>query len=153
MVKENNMNKRETVHALMDVVQKGDFEGAKSMLSDDFQFSGPVPQPISGEAWLGMSTNLKAAFPDLDYNFKIEGVDGDKVNIAAKLKGTHKRELDLTSMNMGVIPATNKSFEAAHEHGVATMRDGKISAWAMDGSEGAGLLAILDQLGVKPATM
>jgi hypothetical protein len=54
---------------------------------------------------------------------------------------------------MGIIPATNKSFEAAHEHGVATMRDGKISAWAMDGSEGAGLLAILDQLGVKPASM
>jgi ketosteroid isomerase-like protein len=153
MVKENIMNKRETVQALMDAVQKGDFESAKTMLADDFQFRGPVPQPISGEAWLGMSTNLKAAFPDLDYNFKIEGVDGDKVNIAAELKGTHKRDLDLTSMNMGVIPATNKSFEAAHEHGVATMRDGKISAWAMDGSEGAGLLAILDQLGVKPATM
>ena len=102
------MNKRETVQALMDAVQKGDFESAKTMLADDFQFSGPVPQPISGEAWLGMSANLKAAFPDLDYNFNIESVDRDTVNIAAELKGTHKRDLDLTSMKWALSrPPTN----------------------------------------------
>ena len=37
------MNKRETVQAFVDSIQKGDFENAKSMLADDFQFSGPVP--------------------------------------------------------------------------------------------------------------
>ena len=41
------MNKRETVQALMDSVQKGDFENAKAMLADDFQFSGPIPDPIT----------------------------------------------------------------------------------------------------------
>ena len=59
------MNKRETVEALLDSVQKGDLEMAESMLTDDFQFSGPIPEPINKEAWLGMSTSLKNAFPDL----------------------------------------------------------------------------------------
>jgi hypothetical protein len=31
------MNKRETVQALMDVVQMGDFESVEWMLADDFQ--------------------------------------------------------------------------------------------------------------------
>ena len=143
------MDTKATVQSLMDAIQMGDFEKAKSHLSSDFKFSGPVPEPISGEEWLGMSANLKAAFPDLNYQFKVEGVNGDTINISAELQGTHKGDLDLTSMNMGVIPATNKSFEAAHEHGVATLRDGKITAWAMEHTEGAGLMAILGQLGVK----
>jgi len=147
------MDPKTTVQTLMDAVQKGDFVKAQSMLANDFQFSGPVPEPISGPAWMGMSANLKAAFPNLDYQFKIESVDGNKVHISAQLKGTHSGDLDLTAMNMGVIPATNKSFAAAHEHGEATVQDGKVKTWAMHPTEGAGLMAILGQLGVKVPAM
>jgi predicted ester cyclase len=147
------MDTKATVQSLMDAIQMGNFEKAKSLFADNFKFSGPVPEPISGEAWLGMSASLKAAFPDLDYQFKIESVDGDTANISAELKGTHKGDFDLTAMNMGVIPATGKSFHAAHENGIARLRDGKISAWEMEGTEGAGLMAILGQLGVKIPAM
>lgn len=147
------MDTKATVQSLMDAVQMGEFEKAKSYLSSDFKFSGPVPEPISGAEWMGMSANLKAAFPDLDYQFKIESVDGDTAHISAELKGTHKGDLDLTAMNMGVIPATGKTFKATHEHGVASLRDGKITAWAMERTEGAGLMAILGQLGVKIPSM
>ena len=147
------MDPKETVRALMEAVQQGDFAKAQSTLADDFQFSGPVPQPISGPAWMGMSKSLKAAFPDLNYQFKAESVDGNKVHISAELKGTHSGDLDLTAMGMGVIPATNKSFAAAHEHGEATVQDGKVKTWMMTPSEGAGLMAILGQLGVKPPGM
>jgi hypothetical protein len=61
--------------------------------------------------------------------------------------------LDLTSMHMGTIQATGKSFKAAHEHGKATVHDGKITTWAMEPTKGAGLMAILDQLGVKVPAM
>jgi predicted ester cyclase len=147
------MNTKETVQALMDAIQSGEFEKAKSLFADDFKFSGPVPEPISGQAWIGMSVSLKNAFPDLDYQFKVESVDGDTANISAELKGTHKGDFDLTAMNMGVIPATGKSFHAAHENGKATLRDGKIATWEMEGTEGAGLMAILGQLGVKVPAM
>jgi len=147
------MDTKTTVQALMDAVQMGNFEKAKSYLSNDFKFSGPVPEPISGEAWLGMSASLKAGIPDLNYQFRIESVDGETANISAELKGTHKGDLDLTAMHLGVIPATGKSFHAAHELGKATLDNGKITSWEMENTEGAGLMAILAQLGVKVPIM
>ena len=147
------MDPKATVQTLMDAVQKGDFEKAKSLLSPDFKFSGPVPEPINGEAWLGMSKSLKKAFPDLQYHFKVEGATGDIVNVTAKLQGTQRGDFDLTNMHMGVIPATNKSFATAQEHGKVTVKGDKVTAWANNSTEGAGLTAILSQLGVKVPTM
>ena len=146
------MNKRETVQALMDSIQKGDFENASTMLADDFQFSGPVPEPINKEGWLGMSTSLKTAFPDLDYHFQVIGAEGDVVRTTSQLSGTHSGSLDLTSMNMGVIPATDKTFVAAREKTKITVKENKITSWVVEPTSGAGLKAILDQLGVKPAS-
>jgi len=147
------MDTKAIVQSLMDAVQKGDFEKAQAMFTNDFLFSGPVPQPISGPAWMGMSASLKTAFPDLNYQFKIVSVEGSTVHISAELKGTHTGILDLSAMGLGVIPPTNKTFAAAYENGEASVQDGKVKTWAMEGTEGAGLMAILDQLGVKIPAM
>ena len=147
------MDTKATVQSLMEAVQMGNFEKAKSYLSNDFKFSGPVPQPVSGKEWIEMSANLKDAFPNLDYHFKVENVNGDTAQVSAELSGTHKGTLDLTSMHMGMIPATNRSFTAAHEHGKAMVQDGKVVSLMFEPSEGAGLMAILGQLGVKVPAM
>jgi predicted ester cyclase len=152
-VKENIMNKREIVQTLLDSVQKGDFVKTKSLLADDFQFSGPIPEPINREAWLEMSSRLKTAFPDLDYHFKVIGADDDVVKTTSQLSGTHRGSFDLTNMNMGVIPATNKTFDAKLEKTKITVKDNKITSWAVEPTEGAGLKAILGQLGVKLPTV
>ena len=146
------MNKRETVQALMDSIQRGDFDNARSMLAEDFQFSGPIPEPISKEAWLGMSASLKTAFPDLDYHFKVIGAEGDVVRAISQLSGTHTGSFDLTNMNMGVIPATDKTFSAKHEKTKLTVKENKITSWVVEPTEGAGLKAILGQLGVTVPT-
>ena len=143
------MNKRETVQALMDAVQKGDLEIAESMLTDDFQFSGPVPEPINKEAWLGMSSSLRIAFPDLDYHFKVIGTEGDVVRSTSQLSGTHTGSLDLTNMQMGVIPATNKTFVTPREKTKITVKENKITAWAVEPTQGAGVMEILKQLDVE----
>lgn len=147
------MNKREIVEALLDSVQKGDFDNAKSMLADDFQFSGTIPEPVNREAWLGMSASLRTAFPDLDYHFKVIGTDGDVVRTTSQLSGTHSGSFDLTNMNMGVIPATDKTFSAKPEKTKITVKENKITSWAVEPTQGAGLKAILDQLGVTVPTM
>jgi hypothetical protein len=74
------MDPKETVQNLFNAIQAANFEKAKSLLTDDFMFSGPVPEPITGSAWLGLSAGLKTAFSDLDYQFKIESIDGDTVD-------------------------------------------------------------------------
>jgi len=146
------MNKREIVQALMDSIQKGDFENAKSLLADDFQFGGPIPEPINKEAWLGMSASLKTAFPDLNYHFKVIGAEGDVVRSITQLSGTHSGSFDLTGMNMGVIPATNKTFSTKPEKTKVTVKENKISSWVVEPTDGAGLKAILGQLGLKPTS-
>jgi predicted ester cyclase len=147
------VNKRETVQALVDSIQKGDFQTAKSMLADDFQFSGPVPEPIDKETWLGMSSNLKTAFPDLNYHFKVIGAEGDVVRVISQLSGTHTGSLDLTNLNMGMIPATDKTFSAKHEKTKVTIKENKITAWVVEPTDGAGLQAILSQLEVTLPTI
>ena len=143
------MNKRETVQALLDSVQQGDFEHAKTMLADDFQFSGPLPEPIDQEAWVGMNTRLQTAFPDLDYHFKVIGAEGDVVRATMQLSGTHSGSFDLRTMGMGVIPATNKNFSAKPEKAKVTVKENKITAWFVEPTQGADLKSILDQLGVN----
>ena len=147
------MNKREIVQSLMDSIQKGDFIHAKTMLADDFQFSGPVPTPINREAWLGMSASLKTAFPNLDYHFNVIGAQGDVVKTTSQLSGTHTDPFDLTAMNMGVIPATDRDFSVKVEKTKVTVKDNKVTSWAVEQTDGAGLSAILDQLGVKLPTV
>lgn len=143
------MNKREIVQAMMDSIQKGDFESAKTMLADDFQFSGSIPDPINKETWLGMSVNLKAAFPDINYHFKVIGTQGDIVRSTTQLSGTHSGSFNLTNINMGIIPATNKTFSSKPEKTKVTVKENKITSWVVEPSDGAGLKAILGQLGVK----
>lgn len=146
------MNQRETVQTLMDSIQKGDFKNAKTLLADDFQFSGPIPEPVNREGWLAMSAVLKTAFPDLDYHFKVIGADDDVVKTTSQLSGTHRGSFDLTNMKMGVIAATNKPFAAKLENTKVTVKGDKVTSWAVEPTEGAGVKAILGQLGIKVPT-
>jgi hypothetical protein len=146
------MNNRETVQVLMDSVQKGNFEQARSLLADDFQLSGLVSQPINAETWLGMGASLGMAFTNLDYHFKVDSSDGDVVNTTSQLSGTNSGALDLTGLRMGVISATNRKFSTAQENTKITFRKEKVKSWAIEPTEGAGLKAMLGQLGVKLPT-
>ena len=143
------MNKSETVQALLNAIQNGDFKSAQGMLADEFQFSGPVPEVLNANAWLRMSVSLKVAFPDLDYHFKIIGEESDMVRFTAQLSGTHTDKFDLSSMmDMGVIPATHKPFATTLQKNRMRVKEGKVIAWVVEPTSGAGLLAILQQLDI-----
>ena len=143
------MNSQETVQTLMDSVQRGDFDKAKTLLSDDFQFTGLVRRPINGKTWLRMSASLKMAFTGLNYHFKVESTDGSVVNTTSQMSGNNRGAFDLTGLRMGVISATNKDFSTAKENHTITVKGEKVSSWVVERTEGAGLMAILKQLDVK----
>jgi hypothetical protein len=143
------MNNRETVQALLDAVQQGDLENAKTLLADGFRFSGPIPQPLNARAWLRMSASFKVAFPDLNYHFRVIGAEEAVVSSTEQLTGTHTGNFDLRSMmDMGVIPATNKSFTTQPQKARITVEEGKITSWAVEPTRSAGVMAILQQLDV-----
>jgi len=145
------VNPREIVQALFDAVQRGDFQKARFLVSNDCQFRDGSVEPIKREAWMRINKNLKKAFPNLDYHFhvdRVDGLDGGVVKISAELKGTHSGVLDLSPVGLGVTPATNKSFATPREHGRVTIKGDKVASWVVDRIEGGGLRGILGQLGI-----
>lgn len=145
------MDTQEATYAFIEAFQAGDFDTAASYLADDFVFSGPTPEPISGAAWLGLSAALRAAFPDLNYNFRVVSVDGDVATTTTQLYGTHTGNLDLSGIGMGIIPATGKSVSLPVEGGEAIVEDGKLISLHIHSTPEGGIMGILSQLGVEVA--
>ncbi|HLO17310.1 MAG TPA: hypothetical protein VK206_20930 [Anaerolineales bacterium] len=143
------MDPRATVQALMDVIQTGDFEKVASLRSDDFSSDISIVGMVLAWPWMGIGARLKAAFPDLNYGFHIESVDGNIVKFSTQIHGTHTGDLDLTLAKRNVIPVTYKSIATPREYGIATVRNGKVIAWAMESISCTSLQTILRQLGVK----
>lgn len=143
------MDAADIVGATMDALQAGDLDTVYSFLAPGFVFSGPVPQPVNADQWLDMSAILQAAFPDLNYNFSIEDVEGDTVHISAALSGTHTGDLDLRMMGIGMIPPSGRSFAIPRDYGVATVRSGKIISWEIGSTPETGIRGILSQLGIR----
>jgi ketosteroid isomerase-like protein len=147
------MNSQEIVQTLMDAVQRGDFDKAKTLLSDDFQFRGLVRRPISGRTWLKLGASLRMAFAGLNYHFKVENSKGNTVNTTSQMSGNNRGAFDLTGLHMGVVSATHRDFSTATEKITITVRNEKVSLWVVEPTEGAGLMAILKQLDVKLPAM
>ncbi len=143
------MDSKETAQALMDSLQRGRFDTAKTFLSDDFRISGFAPKPLNSKTWLNMIANLKMACADLNYHFQVQGTEGNIVHTTSQLSGTNSGAFDFTDIDMGVISATNKKFSIAMEKTQITVKGDKVTAWKVEPTEGAGLTAILGQLGVK----
>ncbi len=146
------MGPKATVQALMDSIQTGDFARAKTFLSKDFQFSGSVSEPVSGDIWLAMSRRMKEVFPNLDYHFHLENIYANTARISTQLRGTQVGALDLTGRNMGKRRGNRRSFVSAREDGKVTVEGDQVTSWIVQPAEGAGMKAILGQLDIKPET-
>ena len=143
------MDSKETAQALMDSVQRGRFDTARTFLSKDFKISGFSPTPIDSDTWLSMIANLKMACADLNYHFQVLAAEGNVVYTTSQLSGTNSGAFDFTDIDMGVISATNKKFSSAPQRTKITVKNDKVTSWTLEPTEGAGLSAILGQLGVK----
>jgi len=79
--------------------------------SDDYQFVDSVGgAPMDKEAWFGMGKLMQASIPDLDFIIDEIHQEGDDVLVTGHFTGTFEHDLDLSAMNLGVIPATGKAL-------------------------------------------
>ena len=143
------MTAQETVQKFVDAFSAKDYDTCVGYLSDDFQFSGPVPQPQSAQQWMGTVKGMNAAMPDINYNLQVTGTHDDHIHLQTQLTGTHTAEWDLSPLGIGVVPATNKAFSNPAEQGTMTVQDGKITGYEIASSEAGGLMGILAQLGIE----
>ena len=143
------MNTKEIAEAYVDAFNRGDLNTLADLLADDYEFSGPIPDPVGRDQFLGLMELMWEAFPDMRINTRLVNIKGNVVHFTNQLAGTHTGDLDLSAMGMGVIPATGRSFSMAREDGESVIADGYIISTHVQPTEGAGLMAILHQLGVE----
>jgi predicted ester cyclase len=142
------MNELELSKKLLSLIEAKDRASALKLLSDDFTFSGPVPEPISGPMWLGMNEKLSTAFPDWSFNVSDLKSDGSIVRLAVQISGTHKGELDLSAMGLPKVPATGKKIHLPREEAELKIEGGKVKYFKTGSNPEAGVSGILKQLGV-----
>jgi ketosteroid isomerase-like protein len=143
------MDTKQVAEEFLAAFKSRDMKKCRSYLADGFTFSGPVPKPASADQWIGIMSGMQAAFPDLNYNIKITGYDGNKAMSTTQLTGTHTADWDLSALGMGVIPATGKHFSNPEEKGVMTIENGKIASFVIDAKEDSGVPGILKKIGVQ----
>jgi len=130
------MSEVEIARRAFEGIESSDFEGVEALLANSFEFSGPVPEPLDANRWLGMQKKMMAAFPDRVFNAEDIHLHGDEV-------------LDLSELGIPLIPPTGKAVSLPREDVVFTFAGDKIASIRSSGAPGAGVAAILSQLGVE----
>jgi hypothetical protein len=137
------------VKQVMSAIEGGDFPVARALLRDDFEFSGPVPQPIGPEAWLGVHRALYAAMPDLRFNATNLTDDGHTVRFNVALTMHHTGTLALPALGVADLAPTNKSIALPPESATVVVRDGKLASWSNVTPADGGVARILAEAGSK----
>lgn len=143
------MTKTETIKAFSAALEARDFEKAASYLSDDFVFSGPLPQPIGKQEFIAVQKAFGDAFEDWSFNSHDEVEQGDKAIAAVQITGTHTSDLVLPMPGIPPIPATYKKVSLPEEHLEFTFKGDKIASLTSDNVPGGGVPGALQQIGIQ----
>jgi predicted ester cyclase len=143
------MGTRDVAEAFLAAVDTLDLDAAAPYCTDDFLYSGPLPEPVSLDRWRGMASRMKAGFPDWHFNPQIDSVEGDTVYVTVQVMGTNTGDLDLSPVGVPFIPATGRSIQLPESTGRVVVSGDQVSSFALDVTPGtAGVFAIVAQLGV-----
>lgn len=141
------MSATELAKVFGSTMDTGDFSKLESYLDDGFIFSGPTPNPLNKQEFLGFHRSLKAAFPDWNTNVVVLEDRGDSVRATASPSGTHRATLILK--DIGSYEATNRSFRLPPEPLLLSVKNNKITSIVITPTAGGGVMGILSQLGLS----
>jgi hypothetical protein len=130
-------------------IEKKDFKLVESMMTDDFMFSGPVPQPIRGHEFIELQRALVYAIPDWKFNLTNLTDLGGKVTGVVKISGTHTGYLRLEMMGIPQVPPSGRLIRLPQEPLTITLIGDMISKVESIPVPGGGVEGILSQIGVK----
>jgi hypothetical protein len=120
-----------------------------SYLADDFQNTDENGNLIMNrEAYLGMGTILAKSFKDLKFVFSDMQENGNSVIGTFHIEGTQTGDLDLSTMGMGVIPASGKKIIWPESKSKFIFDGDKISG--IQALNGGSMEWFLKSMGIKP---
>lgn len=141
------MSNTDIVKAGLKAWESNDEQTISALVADDFKLSGPVPQPLGKQEFIGFMHTLLAALPDFAFNISSYEENGDTVIAKAHITGTHTGILALPGLPP--IPPTGKKVSLPEEVQTYTLKNEKLHALSTDGRPDAGIPGLLTQLGVE----
>ena len=137
-------NSADTLKALDALISGGDLRKAGDFLTDDFQFVGVGPQPMSKAEALGVWTTLRAAMPDFNHNLRDLRASGNMVYGVVEVTGTQTGTLNVP--NGPTIAPTGRAVRNPAERIAVTVRNGAVCYWEIEHVPGGGLAGVLAQI-------
>lgn len=118
-------------------------------MADDFQNFDPDGN-VTGDkaAYIGMNRMIMGAFPDFKAVYHDFREEGDSVVVRFNFEGTHSRDLDMSAMGLGVLPASGRKI-VWPENTVAFEIRGEQIASIRPYGESNGIADFLAPLGVE----
>jgi predicted ester cyclase len=141
------MTRIDTVKDLLRGLSHFSPESAGKHLTDDFTFSGPVPETIGKREYLDIHSQLKRAFPDWQFNVSNLSEKGNTVSGSVQVTATHTGTLTLPGLPP--VEATGKLVKIPSEGFTCTFKGDKIAEFSVEKVRGGGLSGIFQQLGVR----
>lgn len=96
------------VKAGLAATEAGDFKKLESMLVDDFQLAGPVPQPVGKREFVGLQMAMHTAMADWKFNAADFKENGDVVTVNLQITGTQTGALSLPMPGFPKLPPSGK---------------------------------------------
>jgi hypothetical protein len=140
------MNKEEIVKNFIADLGSSNPRNARRLLTEDFKFSGPVPEPTDAEGLFEAMSGLIGGFPDWKFNLRDVKESGGNVTCAVQVTGTHTKELQV--MDLPSVPPTGKKINIPKEPMTLFFRGDKISECRVQKVAGGGVLGAYKQVGV-----
>jgi hypothetical protein len=144
-----NKSKVELVKELFSHLEKGEADETDMLLGDDFSFSGPTPEPVEKKRFMELHEDLLKAIPDWNFNAHDLTESWNKITLKIRQTGTHSEELNIPSLGIKAVRATNKCFSLPEEKVEVAFEGDKISSLKVEKLTNGGLLGIFSQLGIK----
>lgn len=143
------MSATDVVKAYHAAIEQGDWKGLDACITDDFTFSGPTVQPLDKRAFLSSMKALWAGFPDLSFNLRILGEQGNTVQAVTQITGTHKGNVipPFPDKFLNIAP-TGKKISLEAEPATYTLRGNLLVNHDVEPKRNGGWPGILKQLGV-----
>jgi predicted ester cyclase len=129
-----------------------DTKKVDGLIADDFQLTGPMPQPLGKREFVSLQIALIDAMPDWKFNVSDIKEDGDKVTARAHISGTQTAPLNLPALGIHSFAATGKHVQLPFEQLTVTIKNGKLSRLESDNVKGAGVAGVLAQIGAPMQT-
>ncbi|HEY5164957.1 MAG TPA: nuclear transport factor 2 family protein [Acidimicrobiia bacterium] len=143
------MGNLDVAKTVVDLLEAQRFDQARAMMTDDFSFSGPVPEPIDADGFIGLMQALSAGLPNWSYrarDFRAEGPD--RVTCTVTVGGTHTETLSLPPLGVSNLAPTGIEARNPDETIHLTVRGDQIANLHADVPPDGGVAGIVRQLGV-----